>query len=88
MVPRSTYNPGADGVHTSNHGSCFTSVDPGSTRVILLVHVDDIITQGRPELVDEVEKKLAEKYKLKRLGKLHHFLGMEVSWESDGGILL
>lgn len=58
----------------------------GGELCLMGVYVDDIIvaakTSGR---VDKVKKGLAEKFDIKDLGKLHHFLGMKVIQDEPTG---
>lgn len=55
---------------------------------ILLVYVDDIILTGHNIIaIDEVKKYLNFKLKIKDLGHMRYFLGMEVS-RSNKGIVL
>ncbi|XP_029127967.1 uncharacterized protein LOC109802636 [Cajanus cajan] len=57
--------------------------------LLVLVYVDDIIVTGssKSEVVSLVTK-LNYMFKLKDLGPLHYFLGIEVSNTTDGGLIL
>ena len=54
---------------------------------MLLIHVDDIFMIGMDGLIADMKRKLAAKFKMKDLGMMHYFLGMEV-WQSADGIFL
>ncbi|XP_024028503.1 uncharacterized protein LOC112093728 [Morus notabilis] len=60
----------------------------GSTFVALLVYVDDIILTG-PSLtvLDFLKKFLHSQFKLKDLGSLKYFLGLEIARSSHGIVL-
>ncbi|XP_018633968.1 uncharacterized mitochondrial protein AtMg00810-like [Nicotiana tomentosiformis] len=56
--------------------------------VIKLVYVDDLlITGSNPQLVNDAKKTLQRQFKVKNLGELRYFLGIEVL-RSQKGILL
>lgn len=56
--------------------------------VIILVYVDDLLVVGNcPNLVNDTKETLHRKFKVKNLGQLRYFLGIEVS-RSKKGILL
>ena len=46
--------------------------------VILLLYVDDLFLNGNGKHIIESKKKLAKEFKMKDLGLMHYFLGMEV----------
>lgn len=47
--------------------------------VVILVHVDDLlITEGSVAMICKVKKTLHQQFKLKDLGKLKYFLGIEI----------
>ena len=60
----------------------------GSSFVVLLVYVDDIVIIG-PNLtvIDQLKHLLAFHFKLKDLGTLRYFLGLEIAHNSDGIVL-
>ncbi|XP_019236355.1 PREDICTED: uncharacterized protein LOC109216633 [Nicotiana attenuata] len=67
--------------------SLFTKQKEGEI-VIILVYVDDLMITGScSNLVNDAKKVLHSKFKVKDLGKLRYFLGIEVS-RSKKGILL
>ena len=46
---------------------------------IVAVYVDDIILAGESSTrIPELIQKIAEKFKIKDMGKLHHFLGVKI----------
>ncbi|CAL9013560.1 unnamed protein product [Prunus brigantina] len=62
---------------------------PGSDIVILLLYVDDIILTGSsPQLVQTVIDDLGAVFDMKDMGRLAYFLGLQVSYDSTGGIFV
>jgi len=55
-------------------------VDDGP--VILLLYVDDLFLTGNEKLIVECKKKLVVEFKIKDLGMMHYFLGLEVWLDS------
>ena len=55
--------------------------------VILLLYVDDLFVTSVDGLITDTKRKLASKLKMKDLGMMHYFLGMEV-WQNTDGISL
>ena len=55
--------------------------------VMLLLYVDDLFVIGMDGLIADTKRKLASELKMKDLGMMHYFLGMEV-WQNADGILL
>ena len=55
--------------------------------VILLLYVDDLFVKGMDGLITDTKRKLASKFKMKDMGMMHYFLGMEV-WQNTDGIFL
>ena len=52
---------------------------------ILLVYVDDIIVTGNDKREkDDVKQRLAKEFKIKELGKLKYFLGIEMQYSPPG----
>ncbi|CAM8899039.1 unnamed protein product [Rhodiola kirilowii] len=67
-----------------NDYSLFT-LTRGSVFLILLVYVDDVIITGNSEeLISEVKQFIHEKFRIKDLGQLKYFLGLEVARSTDG----
>lgn len=61
----------------------------GSDIVILLLYVDDIILTGSsPQLVQTVIDDLGAVFDMKDMGRLAYFLGLQVSYDSTGGIFV
>ena len=51
----------------------------------LLVYVDDIMVTGNDEREKyEVKQRLATEFEIKELGKLKYFLGIEVTYSTQG----
>ena len=55
--------------------------------IILLLYVDDLFLTGNEKQIKDCKKKLAEEFKMKDLGLMHYFLGLEV-WQRLEGIFL
>ena len=55
--------------------------------MILLLYVDDMFVTGVYGLIADTKRKLAAKFKMKDLGTMDYFLGMEV-WKNADGIFL
>ena len=51
---------------------------------MLLLYVDDLFVTGMDGLIFDTKRKLTAKFEMKDLGKMHYFLGMEVSQNVDG----
>ena len=54
---------------------------------MLLLYVDDLFVTGTDGLIADTKRKLVAEFKMKDLGMIHYFLGMEV-WQSIDGIFL
>ena len=54
---------------------------------MLLLYVDDLFVTGMDGLIADMKRKLATEFKMKDLGMMHYFLGMEV-WKNADGISL
>ena len=62
----------------------FTKVEKSSI-IIFLVYVDDILIASNNEaIVDDFKKFLDNKFKLKDLGVLKYFLGLEIARTTKG----
>nr|KYP75928.1 hypothetical protein KK1_020140 [Cajanus cajan] len=60
-----------------------------TSTILLLIYVDDIIiTSSSQAEMNSLILTLHTKFSLKDLDPLHHFLGIEVSHTSDGGLFL
>ena len=55
--------------------------------MMLLLYVDDLFVIGMDGLIADTKRKLAGEFKIKDLGMMHSFLGIEV-WQSADGISL
>lgn len=73
-------------------GFKFSHADPslfikvsGTSRVFLLLYVDDIIITGDSEaLIAEVKAALLTEFDMKDLGELHFFLGLQIQYLQNG----
>ncbi|KAI3789909.1 hypothetical protein L2E82_02715 [Cichorium intybus] len=60
----------------------------GDKVAVVLVYVDDLIITGDlDEVIAQLKENLCTRFHMKDLGKLRHFLGLEVSYE-NGDIML
>ena len=59
----------------------------GGGPVMLLLYVDDLFLTKKEELIKGSRRRLVGKFKMKDLGMMHYFQGMEV-WKSADGISL
>jgi hypothetical protein len=60
----------------SNSNLYYKVVDGG--LVILLLYVDDLFLTGNKKIIIEYKRNLASEFKMKELGMMHYFLGLEV----------
>ena len=68
------------------NSNLYYKVEEGNL-VILLLYVDDLFVTGEDVLISNKKRKLAVEFKMKDLGMMHYFLGMEV-WNNADGIFL
>lgn len=60
----------------------------GDKTAIVLVYVDDLIITGDlTDVINQVKENLSTRFFMKDLGRLKHFLGMELKYEHDGVLL-
>lgn len=60
----------------------------GDDYVCLLVYVDDIIITGASQQgIASLKSQLSKQFKLKDLGKLGYFLGLEIAHSEEGIIV-
>ena len=73
--------------HTQGCYSLFTKTNATGGIVIILVYVDDLlITGNNVKLIQEAKEILHHNFKMKDLGELRYFLGIEFA-RSKGGIM-
>ncbi|XP_075092025.1 uncharacterized protein LOC107784790 [Nicotiana tabacum] len=69
-----------------SQGECHQKVDLG--LVVILVYVDDLLVIGSSlALIKQVRKRLQERFKMKYLGELKYFLGIEFSRSQEGIVM-
>jgi len=74
-------------LHSLNDYSLFHKKSTTST-IFVVVYVDDVILTGTSVFeIEELKTFLHDKFRIKDLGKLHYFLGMEVLYKDDGLII-
>ena len=83
QAPRTWYN-GMDNFLTSlgftkskANSNLYYKVEKGNP-VILLLYVDDLFVTGEDGLIADTKRKLVVDFKMKDLGMMHYFLGMEL----------
>lgn len=65
-------------IHNTSDYFVFTKKS-GTNIVVILIYVDDILLTGSSkELINEAKTSLHQEFKLKNLGELRYFLGIEV----------
>ena len=73
------------GFHQSKFDYSLFTKGHGLSFVALLVYVDDIIITGPSQLaLDSLKTLLHSQFKLKDLGSLKYFLGLEIAWSTTG----
>ena len=73
--------------HSLNDYSLFHKKSETSS-IFVVVYVDDVILTGtNVSEIEELKTFLHDQFKIKDLGKLHYFLGMEVLYKDDGLII-
>jgi ribonuclease HI len=59
------------------------------TNCYLIVHVDDILlVSSTSDLIDKLYNHLSSKFELKDLGNVRHFLGIDISKDSNGNYVI
>ena len=71
---------------SKENSNLYYKVEDGNP-VILLLYVDDLSVIGVDGLITDTKRNLASEFKMKDLGMMHYFLGMEV-WQNADGISL
>jgi hypothetical protein len=71
---------------SSAYPNLYLKVEDGEP-LILLLYVDDMFLIGVKNLIIECKRKLVVEFKMKDLGMMHYFLGLEV-WQRSYGIFL
>ncbi|GJV29132.1 putative RNA-directed DNA polymerase [Tanacetum coccineum] len=66
----------------------YMKIPQGSTMVVVLIYVDDVIITGNNLVkIQETKKQLDDEFSIKDLGPLKYFLGIEVEKTRDGLVL-
>ena len=55
--------------------------------LIIILYVNDLILTSDDKLIKSRKEDLAREFKMKELGLMHYFLGMEV-WQGDGELFV
>lgn len=73
-----------DFLHTCGDPSLFV-FSQDSSVIYLLIYVDDMVMTGNnPSLMAQVTDFLSTQFKIKDLGSLHYFLGIQVQHTAEG----
>ena len=59
----------------------------GEDPIILVLYVDNLFITGAERLIERCKLGLASEFKMKDIGLMHYFLGMEV-WQEDVHVFL
>ncbi|CAN6676582.1 unnamed protein product [Malus baccata var. baccata] len=93
ILQEEVYMAQPPGFESTSHPSNYvSSADPSlfvhqSTKgtVLLLLYVDDVIITGSSShMITQVITALTAEFEMKDLGLLHYFLGLQISYTSDG----
>ena len=71
---------------SKEYSNLYYKVEYGNP-MILLLFVNDLFVIGMDGLIADTKIKIAATFKMKDLGMMHYFLGMEV-WQSADGVFL
>ena len=75
------------GFRQSNNDPCINILQSGGETFIIAVYVDDIIFAGNTfESIQIFIKAVAEKFDVLDTGRLHHFIGIKISYLESGKI--
>ena len=71
----------------SNNDPCIYILKSGGEIFIIDVYVDDITLAGKTsERIQKFTNAIAEKFNITDMGKLHHFVGIKISYLVSGNI--
>ena len=72
------------GFKSSTNDPCIYTQNSGGEVSILAVYVDDIVLAGKStKKIQQIIKEIADKFVVRDMGKLYHFLGVKVRQERD-----
>jgi len=73
---------------TSSDPCLYVHLDSEGVMFLVAVYVDDIVLGGRREAkMNAVKEELSQKFEMKDLGPLHHFLGVKVIQDHLTGVI-
>ena len=76
------------GFERSENDHCLYMLNFDTDRVYLLMYVDDLIIAGKSlDKINFIVNKLMARFEIKDKGSLEHFLGLEISYNRNQGIL-
>ena len=68
----------------SNSDSCIYTYEHNNKLTVIAVYVDDIIIAGHSaQYINKIKSELSSRYKMKDLGKMSYFLGVNVVQDAD-----
>ncbi|XP_020682782.2 uncharacterized protein LOC110099833 [Dendrobium catenatum] len=73
------------GFHTSSADPSLLMFQHNSDQIYILIYVDDILITGNsPNAIDKLLAALQNQFSIQNLGRLHHFLGLTVTYTPNG----
>ena len=73
---------------TSSDPCLYVSVNSEGVMFLVAVYVDDIVLGGRSKAeMNAVKEEMSQKFEMKDLGPLHHFLGVKVIQDQLAGVI-
>ena len=73
---------------TSSDPCLYVSVNSEGVMLLVAVYVDDIVLGGRSKAeMNAVKEEMSQKFEMKDLGPLHHFLGVKVIQDQLAGVI-
>lgn len=75
------------GFKQSNNDPCIYTLETDEETFIIAVYVDDIILAGNNQKrIDEFIKMIGDRFDIRDMGKMNHFLGVKIEYFSAGRI--
>ena len=72
----------------SDYDHCLYIQEVGTSRIYILVHVDDLLIASKNQsMITEFEREFSKKFDVKDLGKVDRYLGMQISYCKSDKVL-